>query len=355
MNSGRNWEAAMLSPRMTLLEALRAIDRSSTQIGFVVDVEQRLLGTVTDGDVRRCLIKGSDLGESVEKIMNSKPVTAGTDVKLSCLMNIMKEKQVRCVPIVSLSGRIQNVIFMEDLLHNGYQDTWVVLMAGGLGTRLGPLTESCPKPLIKVGGQPILETTLRQFSKSGFKQFFVSVNYKADMIRDYFGDGSKWNVKIKYLEEDRPLGTAGSLSLLPELPSGPIIVMNGDILTTMDFAGLLDFHDRRGARATMAVRKYEIQVPYGVVKVDDDIISGMSEKPTRSFFVNAGIYVLGADVVSSVRANEYLDMPTLFHQLIDTKARTAAYPIRGYWADVGRYEELSRVDNDFEGVFDYQD
>lgn len=354
MTSVKDWKAAMLSPSMTILDALKVIDHSSIQIGFVVDSDYRLMGTVTDGDVRRSLIKGATLAQPVSNIMHSRPIAAGVHIKTAGLMALMKEKEVRCLPIVTDDGKIQDVVFMDDLLVNGFQESWVVLMAGGFGTRLSPLTDSCPKPLIKVGGKPMLETTIKQFSKSGFRRFFVSVNYRADMIRDYFGDGSRWNVSIEYLHEKQPLGTAGSLSLLPELPPGPLIVMNGDVLTNLDFGSLLEFHDAQKAIATMAVRKYEVQVPYGVVRVEDDFITEMSEKPTKSFFVNAGIYVLSSDAVGMVAKDEYLDMPTLFHQFIDRKVKTAAYPIRGYWADIGRHEELRRVNSDFEGVFDYQ-
>jgi NDP-sugar pyrophosphorylase family protein len=220
-------------------------------------------------------------------------------------------------------------------------------MAGGLGTRLKPLTDQRPKPMLLVGGKPILETIAESFVEQGFKRIFMAVNYKADMIRDHFGDGQRWGVQVDYLQETTRLGTAGALRLLPERPSDPIVVMNGDLLTHIRFDALLKFHQDHGATATMAVREYDVQVPYGVVRIDGERILAIEEKPVQRCFVNAGIYVLSPDALDRMRDEIFLDMPTLFEHCIAAGDRVVAYPLREYWVDIGRIEELERAERDW--------
>jgi NDP-sugar pyrophosphorylase family protein len=231
-------------------------------------------------------------------------------------------------------------VTLDDLIGAVERPNWVVLMAGGLGTRLRPLTEDCPKPMLPVGGKPILESILESFVEQGFRRFFFSVNYKAEMVQDHFGDGSRWGVRIDYLHEDRRLGTAGALSLLDDRPDAPLVVMNGDLLTRASFDKLLDFHYAQSATATMTVRDYDFQVPYGVVKIDGTQIVSIEEKPVQKFFVSAGIYVLSPSV---------FDMPSLFSRLINEGQKVAAYPLKEYWLDIGRIEEFERAQREWIG------
>jgi NDP-sugar pyrophosphorylase family protein len=224
-------------------------------------------------------------------------------------------------------------------------------MAGGLGTRLGELTRDCPKPLLRVGNKPVLETILENCIEYAFKRFYISVNYKADMLKDYFGDGSRWGVDIRYIEEKKRLGTAGALGLLPEDPTVPLLVMNADVLTKINFKHLLEFHEEHRSVATMCVREYEFQVPYGVVKIDNHRLLDILEKPVHQFFVNAGIYVLNPEAVSMVPKNTYFDMPALFEKLLQDQAETAAFPVREYWLDIGRKDDLERANGDYAEVF----
>ena len=247
-------------------------------------------------------------------------------------------------------GRVVEVKLIDDLALAQQSDHWVVLMAGGLGSRLKPITDDIPKPLIKVGDKPILETVLGGFAKAGFGKFFISVNYKAEMIRDYFGDGSAWGVEIDYLEENERLGTAGALSLLPERPRRPFFVMNGDLLTTVNFDQMLKYHHAHQAFSTVCVREHSITVPFGVIDFDDHRLLGIREKPTQKFFVNAGVYLLDPGVLDHLSANEAVDMPTLIERTIAAGKPSVVFPLREYWIDVGRLDDLQRASDEFQRI-----
>ena len=220
-------------------------------------------------------------------------------------------------------------------------------MAGGFGTRLRPLTESCPKPMLKLGDKPILELIMLRFIHAGFHRFYISTHYLPEMIREYFGDGSKWNVNIRYVHEETPLGTGGALGLLPEdLPALPLILINGDVLTNVDFERVLEFHNKHNAAATMCVRDYEYQVPFGVINGEGNKIISMVEKPVQRFFVNAGIYVISPQIWRSVTQNNRIDMPTLLEQFISRQANVMMFPIHEYWLDIGRVEDYHRAQTD---------
>ena len=249
------------------------------------------------------------------------------------------------------AGRVIGVELLEELIRPRERDNWVVLMAGGLGTRLSPLTNDRPKPMLNVGNKPLLETIIENFVEQGFHRFFISVNYMAGMIKDHFADGGRWGAQIHYLEEDRKLGTAGALSLLPEPPTAPVLVMNCDLLTKVNFRHLLDFHLEHRAQGTMCVREYDFQVPYGVVRLDRQRIAGIDEKPVQRFFVNAGIYVLEPEALHHVPADTFFDMPSLFERLIAEGQEAAAFPIREYWLDIGQLADYDRANGEFAGLF----
>lgn len=346
-----SFHSVLLQADQSILDAVKTIEAGSLQIALVVDMAGILVGTVTDGDVRRGLLRGVRLDDSVTQVMNREPKTIRQSLGRDEALRLMRRLEIHQLPVIDELGRVVGLELLDELIRPPVQDTWVVLMAGGLGTRLMPLTQATPKPLLPVGGKPLIETIIGNFIDQGFERFFLSVNYKAEMFRSHFGDGSQLGVRIEYLEENQALGTAGALSLLPEPPPGPVIVMNGDLLTSIDFRHLLNFHrDQRGA-ATMCVREYSFQVPYGVVEIDGHRLTRITEKPVQSFFVSAGIYVLEPDVLGLIPPGTFFNMPDLFDAAAAAERETLAFPIREYWLDIGRFDDLERARSEFDKVF----
>ncbi|GAB7021523.1 nucleotidyltransferase family protein [Salidesulfovibrio brasiliensis] len=333
----------LIRPDATLLEAMKVNTASGLQLALVADEDGRLLGTITDGDIRRAILKGRPLEDSVAASMNTAPVFGRVGESPNVLRDRLNTKTLRVIPLLNKDGSIAGVETIENLLTPPVIDNRVVIMAGGLGTRLHPLTENCPKPLLKVGDKPILETILDNFMAYGFRNFTLSVNYKSDMVMDHFGDGSQLGCSIEYLCEDKRMGTAGALSLFNERPDKPFFVMNGDLLTTINFKHFLDFHERTGAEATMGVCEHAYQIPYGVVRVDENRIVDLEEKPTNTYYINAGVYMLSPSALDAIPENEFFDMPQLFRRLMDAGRETTAYPVRGLWIDIGQHEDLERA------------
>lgn len=346
-----DWKRAAVSPDATIFEAMTSIENGELQVAIVVDSDDRLLGVATDGDLRRSIIQGASLDDPVGPAINTSPVVACASESKQTLRDRMVAHQVQQIPILSEEGRVVGIEVMSAMLKPEKRPNPVVLMAGGLGTRLHPLTEDRPKPLIEIGGRPILQTVLEGFRQQGFHTFYLAVNYMSWMIEDYFGDGSKWGVTIKYLREDKRLGTAGALSLLPNTPTHPVLVANGDLLTNLNFTRLLDYHTEQKAKATMGVRQYNMQVPYGVIEISGLTISNIQEKPTERYFVNAGLYVLEPDVLEYIPSNEFYDMPELFDQVLSAGQDVAAFPIQEYWQDIGQPGDLDRAMTDYDAVF----
>ncbi|MBW4081654.1 nucleotidyltransferase family protein [Paenibacillus sp. S150] len=347
----KNVQHLLLSPESKIIEALEAIDRGAVQIVLIVDRNNRLLGTVTDGDIRRGILSGIKLEQEVRLVMNSHPYTASQDESRETILTKMKISSLRQIPVINDEGIIVGLELFNELLENRKRDNWIILMAGGLGTRLGELTKDTPKPLLKVGSKPILEVIMENFISSGFYRFYISVNYRADMIMDYFGDGAKWGVEIRYINENKRMGTAGALSLMSELPDQPFFVMNGDLLTKINFQHALQFHLENDSMATMCVREYEYQVPYGVVKVDRNQLCSIEEKPIYRYFVSGGIYILNPDVLSYVPKDTFYDMPTLFDAIMADKQTTCAFPIHEYWLDIGRIDDFNKANGEYPEVF----
>ena len=339
----RDWRTALVSPGTALGEVIARIDASAHQIAVVVDSDCRLLGVMTDGDVRRAILRGMPMDSPVSGLMNPRPLTAPQSASRKDLLELMRRRVVHQVPIVNEANQIIGIALIDDLIGAKEKANWVVLMAGGLGTRLRPLTEQTPKPMLSLRGKPILESILERLAAEGFRKFFLSVNYKADIIEEHFGDGSRWGVSVRYLREDQRLGTAGSLSLMPETPDMPIVVMNGDLLTQVNIANILDFHAALDAVATMAVREYDLQVPYGVVRIAGERITAIEEKPVHKYLVNAGIYVLSPSALAYIPPRMYFDMPTLFDRLNAEGATTVAFPLREYWRDIGCREDYDEA------------
>ena len=345
-----NWKNILVSPTETIQEVLKVIDSEALQFALVVDTDNRLLGTVTDGDIRRALINDLPLSHSVSDIMFTTPTVVDCSISKVQILELMNTKQLHSIPILD-DGIVIGLETIHDVTQKTKYDNPVFLMAGGFGTRLKPLTDNCPKPLLKVGDKPILETVLLSFIKSGFHNFYISTHYLPEMIRDYFGNGEKHDISITYVHEDEPLGTGGALGLLPDdLPDLPLLMINGDVLTTIDFNKVLNFHSKHQAAATMCVREYEYQVPYGVVESKGDTIISMVEKPIQRFFVNAGIYIVGQDIVQAVKKGQHIDMPTLLEENINRGANILKYPVHEYWLDIGRMDDYTRAQADYHSL-----
>ena len=342
-----SWKKVLVGTETTLIEAISALDKGALQIALVVDQGRRLLGTITDGDIRRSLLKGRGLDALVDVVMNKNPLTIQYGMPRSEALLLMRSQSVLCLPVVDKNNRVIGLETSERLLLHGDERTSVVLMAGGKGMRLRPLTENIPKPLLKVKGKPVLAHIIERFVEQGFKTFYISINYRGEMIRDHFGDGSNYGAQIYYIEEDKALGTGGALSLLPlEDLSENIVVMNSDLLTTLNFRQLLDFHRKNGGVATMAVRDYSFRVPYGVVQADAERFVAMVEKPAHSYFVNAGIYVLNSNQIKLVPKDEFFDLPSMFDLLNGRSEKLTVFPLREDWLDIGSHQDYALANDE---------
>ena len=347
----KNWKDTLISPTTPIIDAIRVFDTSAMQIALVVDEERHLLGTVTDGDIRGGILRGIRLEQPVEQVMCRTPVVTSIEKTTESILKQMRRLDILQIPIVDHSGRVVGLEILKELIRFPKRQNIVLLMAGGLGTRLRPLTDNCPKPMIKLGEKPIVEIILENFIKHGFYQFYFSVNYKADQLIDYFGDGSRWDIEIKYLREEEPMGTAGALSLLPLQTDLPLVVMNGDVLTNINFNHLIDFHQERKAIATMCVKEYDFQVPYGVIQTEKHRLTGINEKPVQTFFINAGIYVISPSVLQFIPKNVFFNMTTLFEKMLENGDNAIVFPIREYWLDIGRMDDFIKANGDYSKIF----
>lgn len=348
----RKWQSVLIGPDISLEDAIATLDREALRIVIVVDDKGVLLGTLTDGDVRRALLHHLPLSTCVRDVMYVNPRVAELNWGRDRMLAVMEKHQLLQLPVVDKDFKVVGLETLHGLLNKGRRDNPVFLMAGGFGTRLHPLTHSCPKPLLKVGDKPILELIMQGFINAGFHRFFISTHYMPEMIQAYFGDGSRWGVSIRYVHENEPLGTGGALGLLPHDDINlPLFVMNGDLLTNLDFQNLLNFHEERCGVATMCVREYEYQVPYGVIESEGHQILSMVEKPIQKFFINAGIYLLSPELVKSVSKNTRIDMPTILERAIALGEVVNMFPVHEYWLDIGRMEDFHRAQAEVGGVF----
>ena len=343
MTETERWRLAVVRVDATIEAAVRSLNDSAIQIALVVGAGDVLEGTITDGDVRRGLLRGLTLGSPLREIMRQDAFVVTEAMSRDAALELMLANNVRHLPVVDAKRRIVGLHSVSELTSSPVLENTVVLMAGGLGMRLRPLTEQCPKPLLPVNGRPMLEHIIRRARAEGFRRFCVAVHYLGHMIEEHFGDGSSLGVSITYLREDTPLGTAGALSMLPARPAAPVIVMNGDVITDVRLADLLEFHGRHCAAATMAVRVHEWQHPFGVVRTTGIEIVGVEEKPVVRTHINAGVYVLEPQALQALPRGERCDMPTLFHRLRDGGERTIAYPMHEPWLDVGRQDDFERA------------
>jgi dTDP-glucose pyrophosphorylase len=345
-------EEICLKKDKTILEAMRVIELSPARIVLVVDDNRKLIGTVTDGDVRRGLIKSIGTSGQIAEIMNCKPISLKLIHTDEQAKKIFQMKKVSQIPVLNNEGIVLDILLSDTLKQSEEKKNTVILMAGGLGTRLGVLTKDCPKPMLKVGGKPMLEILLENLKEHGFQKFLISVNFKAEVIENHFKNGEKFGVEIQYLREKDRLGTAGSLSLFKPENNLPFLVMNGDVLTKVDFSSFLENHQKQKTFASMCIRKYDYQIPYGVVQVEKGQIIKLEEKPNHTFFVSAGIYALNTEVLSMIPQNTYFDMPSLFSKIIEQKGlKTGVFPIHEYWLDVGQKDDFNKAQVDFKRLF----
>ena len=348
----KNYKDILLKIESTLKEALQTIDSGAIQIALVVDKDEKLLGTVTDGDIRRGLLDNLSLDDTIESIIFKAPTVCSIEDAKEKILEIALAKKLHQIPIVDKDGILVDIKEVNELLKPTIKTNKVVLMVGGLGTRLRPLTEHTPKPMLKVGNRPILETIILNFKKHGFTNIILSVSYKSEIIEEYFKDGSDFGVNIEYIHEEKRMGTAGALSLMRDKLTESFFVMNGDLLTNINFENMMEYHLSHNSVATMGVREYDFQVPYGVVETDGVDIVSIEEKPMHQFFVSGGIYVLSPNVLKYIPENEYYDMPTLFEKVIEEKKKSISFAIPEYWLDIGRIEEFEKANNEFYEVFD---
>lgn len=337
------WRKAQLPADATVQQAIRTLDESGLQVVLVVSPDGALLGTITDGDIRRGLLRGLDLNSSIDAIIYREPLVVPPQFGRDTVLQLMQANKVHQLPVVDEGRRVVGLHRWDELLVPGHRSNLMVIMAGGQGTRLRPHTEHRPKPLLPVGGKPMLEHIIERARAEGFQRFVLAIHYLGHMIEDYFGDGGPWQVEIDYLREEAPLGTAGAIGLLSPRPEAPFLVSNGDVLTDIRYGELLDFHTRHGAAATMAVRLHEWQHPFGVVRTEGVDMVGFEEKPVTRSHINAGIYVLEPTALDVLNAGEPCDMPSLFRRLQERAARTIVYPMHEPWLDIGRVEDLKKA------------
>jgi len=343
------WRNALLPADATLKQAIRSLDETALQIVLVVSTDGTLLGSVTDGDIRRGLLRGLDLNSSIDAIIYREPLVVPPQLGRDTVLQLMQANKIHQLPVVDEDRRVVGLHMWNELMVPGQRPNLMVIMAGGRGTRLWPHTENCPKPLLPVGGKPMLEHIIVRAKAEGFQRFVLAIHYLGHMIENYFGDGGRWQVQIDYLREESPLGTAGAIGLLNPPPDVSFLVSNGDVLTDIRYGELLDFHCHHGASATMAVRLHEWQHPFGVVRTTGVDIIGFEEKPIARSHINAGIYVLEPMALDVLSAGEHCDMPTLFSRLQERSLRTIVYPMHEPWLDVGRADDYKSAEDTMQG------
>lgn len=345
-----DWQDVVLTPLSNIRDAMRTLDETALRIAIVCDENKKLLGTITDGDIRRGLLKSCDMQDSVIEVMNQNPRTVTPCHTHQQRIELMDQYDLLALPVVDSQKHLVGLETLHQLLQPKKVDNPVFIMAGGFGTRLRPLTDSCPKPMLSVGDKPMLEHLINQFIMFGFHDFYISTHYMPEVIHEHFGDGSKWNISITYIHEESPLGTGGALGLLPkELPKLPLIMMNGDVLTKVDFKQLLEHHESHKFDATMCVRELEYKISFGVVESQDSLITSMVEKPTYHYNINTGIYVLSPECVSSVAKNTKVDLPTLLADRMEQDHRVGIYTSYDYWLDIGQIADYHKAQNDIKG------
>lgn len=340
----KNWQNLVIREGETIKSVMGLFEKNNAQIAIVATQDNILVGTVTDGDIRRGILKNIDLNDSIKQVVNYKPVTVAQNTPYQEVFQKAVALDLKYIPIVNEKKEIKGVYSKEDLVSAPLRDNPVVIMAGGEGLRMRPLTNTIPKPLVDLNGTPIIERLLVHLINQGFKDFYLSINYLGDMIENYFGDGKRWGVSISYLKEDRKLGTAGSLKLLDDRKiENNVIVLNGDLVTNINFGQLVDYHVSETADATIGAQKVFLKVPYGVINYQDNRVLSLKEKPLASYCVNCGIYVLSPNIIKEIQIDDKIDMTCLINQLTQQKKKVILFPIYEDWQDIGNLRDLEVV------------
>ena len=335
----KNFTNLLVKDNLIILEAIKKLDKNNIKFLIVVDRSGKLVGTITDGDIRRGLLRGITTNQKTSDIMRKNPFFLKFGENKDIAIKMMKRHKIVYLPIVD---KRMKVIELEILKQSNDKKKMnpVLIMAGGFGTRLMPLTENIPKPMLIIGNRPILETILMKLAKEGFENFYISVHYKSEIIKNYFKDGSSFGIKISYLQEKKPLGTGGAISLLPfKEINKPIIVMNGDIITDLNFNSLIEFHQNNKAFATVCCSKYTIKVPYGVITQKNNEMTSLIEKPSQDFFINAGIYIFNKGILALLNSNK-MDITDVLNKINRSKKKISVFPIHEKWIDIGHHKEF---------------
>jgi len=345
-SSQTGWEKALLPHSSNIEDAIKVLNDCGLRIILVIDANFHHVGTISDGDIRRGLLKGLTLSSSIEQIVNKKSITVSPGLERESVIDLMRVNRIQQIPIIDTNEKVIGLHLWDELDSVKLKENKFVIMAGGKGSRLHPQTKNCPKPMLHVSGQPILEHIIKRASLEGFQDFIIAINYLGEMIEDHFGDGSELGVNIAYLKEDSPLGTAGALSLIDPLPTDAFVVTNGDVLTDIKYGDLLDFHLKYKANGSMAIRIDEWQNPFGVVEIEGIRIVGYEEKPITRSFINAGVYVIDPAKLNLLKKNQAYNMPDFFSLIQEINGLTIAYPMHEKWIDVGRPDDLLQAQRD---------
>lgn len=344
MNSNEQiWLKAILPADATIQQVISNLDQVAIKIVLVVNQAGELEGTISDGDIRRGLLKGLDLNSPITNVIHRNALVVPPEMPREMVKQLMVANMIQQIPVVDEQHQVLGLHLWDEIATPPTRSNLMVIMAGGMGTRLRPHTENCPKPLLPVAGKPMLEHIIDRAKLDGFSHFVLAIHYLGHMIEEHFGNGERLGVQIDYLREQSPLGTAGALGLLNPFPDAPFVVTNGDVITDIRYGELLDFHIRHDAAATMAVRVHEWQHPFGVVQIKGVEIVGFEEKPVARSHINAGVYALDPAALRVLSADAHCDMPTLFERLQAMAKKTLAYPMHEPWMDVGRPDDLKQA------------
>lgn len=337
-------EKFCIGEKSSIRNAMEKINGNLTSSAVVIEDSGKVLGLITDGDIRRALLSGMGLGDSIKGIYSRNIKSLSFDSGKRKAKELMLKFKIRQLPVLNSKGRLEKLYFLDDILSYDKKEEWVVIQAGGLGSRLGKLTENIPKPLLKIGEKPLLEHIIDGFVYFGFRKFIVTLNYRGEMIEEYLGDGSRYGVEIRYVKEKKALGTAGALYMCREIiDSEDIIMVNGDILTGLDYEEFLKYHKRNDNSITVGALEHVVQIPYGVIETHKDEITGLREKPAFEFFINSGIYALKKEVINLVPENGFMDMTTVIEKGKEQGIKEMVYPVNEYWRDIGRVEDYNKT------------
>lgn len=339
----KNLDHCVVASDAILREALMVLERGAVEIALVVDKEKRLIGTLTDGDVRRALLKGAELGSPLIPYIHREYAAVDASVGRAEVLDLMQARRIGQIPVIDSASRLIGLHLLHELIGGMKRPNWAVIMAGGKGIRLRPITEHLPKPMIPVAGRPILERLVLHLVGSGIRRIFLSINYLGHIVENHFGDGKRFGCQIEYLRETEPAGTGGALAALPERPAAPLLVMNGDVVTQVNLGALLEAHDQGGHAATVGVRDYSHTVPFGCVEVSNNRITQFLEKPLVTRLINTGIYALSPHVIDRVPAGREYQITELIEDCLQRGEPVGAYRVEDDWIDVGQREHLRQA------------